>query len=48
MNQQDINEIQADRLTDLPVTDEQADRAIGGSSANQGKLIVGIDNVQVR
>jgi hypothetical protein len=38
---------QADALSDLPVTDEQADRATGGTR-NQGKLIVGIDNIQVR
>ena len=35
-------------IDDLPVTDEQADRATGGSSANQGQLIVGVDDVRLR
>ena len=34
-------------IEDLPVTDEQADRAIGGSSTNQGRLLVGVDNVRL-
>jgi hypothetical protein len=38
---------QADALSDLPVTDERADRATGGTR-NQGKLIVGVDDIQVR
>lgn len=41
---------QAEALTDLPVTEEQADRATGGVGAtnNQGRYIVGVDDVQLR
>jgi hypothetical protein len=43
----DESNLRADTLTDLPVSDEQADRATGGTR-NQGKLLVGVDNIQVR
>jgi hypothetical protein len=34
--------LQADALTDLPVTDEQADRARGGID-QQGRLLIGTE-----
>ncbi len=37
----DIN-LQADTLTDLPVADEQADRATGGFD-QQGRLLIGTE-----
>jgi hypothetical protein len=44
---EEIN-FKSDALTDLPLADEQADRATGGSTNNQGHLIVGVDNVKLR
>jgi hypothetical protein len=47
MNQTTTNNessLQADALTDLPVTDEQADRARGGAKGgfdSQGRLLIG-------
>ena len=36
--------VQADTLADLPVTDEHADRATGGSTFDpQGRLLIGTD-----
>jgi hypothetical protein len=37
--------LQADALTDLPVTDEQADRATGGYTYDQqGRLLIGTES----
>ena len=43
---EEIN-FQADALTDLTLADGQADRATGGSTNNQGRLIVGVDDVKI-
>jgi hypothetical protein len=39
----DESQLQADALTDLRVTDEQANRAKGGIES-QGRLLMGTDN----
>lgn len=38
------NNLQTDALTDLPVTNEQADRATGGPTFDpQGRLLIGTE-----
>jgi hypothetical protein len=39
----DESNAQADAMTDLPVTDEQADRAKGGAELSQGRLLMGTE-----
>ena len=38
----DKNDLQIEALTDLPVTDDQADGARGGSDAH-GRILIGTD-----
>jgi hypothetical protein len=54
MSKQETHKAKAEQtsqinLADLPVADEQADRATGGTGAtnNQGRLIVGVDNARL-
>jgi type VI protein secretion system component Hcp len=48
MNQQDINEIQADRLTDLPVTDEHARQTAGGSDRPTESLSINFTKISYK